>query len=48
MFYAIDLQQFASALQNEQAEGSSQSTDRDKDAGKKSDSEDKKDEPGTA
>lgn len=47
----LDLQQFASALQNEQGEGSSQSVDRDKDAGKKADSEDRKpdkDEQGTA
>ena len=50
----LDLQQFASALQNEQGQGSAQSIqpgDRDKDGGKKADPEEKKpdkDEQGTA
>ena len=48
VFLTLDLQQFASALQNEQGQASG---DKDKDAGKKSDSDDKKpdkDEQGTA
>ena len=41
-WYIVGLQQFASALQNEQGQGSSQSNDKDEDGGKKADSEDKK------
>jgi hypothetical protein len=50
-FLTLDLQQFASALQNEQGQGSSPSGDKDEDAGKKADSGDKKpdkDQHGTA
>ena len=51
VFLTLGLQQFASALQNEQGQGSSPSGDKDKDARKKVDSDDKKpdkDEQGTA
>lgn len=51
VFLTLGLQQFASALQNEQGQGSSPSGDKDEAGGKKADSDDKKpdkDEHGTA